>query len=158
MSSDPERTLHYAVDVTVDDAWAIIDFLTPRLESLERTYDGGTEEHRTAAALGEAMSVLFLALELEIRGPGVRRHRHRSAAPPAIGPSPTEDERIVEKKRRLTRIAEYWNQLCGIVRPWSESKGYDRARWHPVTFLDMAAEDEHHRRVTEAGLRRTHQS
>ncbi|MGW1091090.1 hypothetical protein ACWD4L_33570 [Streptomyces sp. NPDC002596] len=153
MSTDPERTLHHAVDITADDAWAIIDFLTPRLESLERVHDDGTEEHRTAAALAEAVSALVLAIESEIRGPRRGRLRNRPAPPPAPSPSPTEDERIAEKKRRLTVIAEYWNQLCGIVRPWRESEGYDRARWHPVTFLDTAAEAEYHRRVTEAGLR-----
>ncbi|MFD7409920.1 hypothetical protein ACFV7R_46815 [Streptomyces sp. NPDC059866] len=154
MTTDPEPTLHHAVDVTVEDAWAILEFLAPRLESLERAHDGDTEEHRTAAALAEAMSALVLALESEIRGPNRGRLRNRSAPPPTPVPSPTEDERIAKKKRRLTMIAEYWNQLCGIVHPWRESDGYDRARWHPVTFLDTAAEAEYHRRVAEAGLRK----
>lgn len=66
----------------------------------------------------------------------------------------SEAERIAERKRRLTKIAECWNQLCGILRPWEESDGYDRVRWHPVTFLDTAAEAEYHHRVAEAGLRK----
>ncbi|MFE3269919.1 hypothetical protein [Streptomyces sp. NPDC059215] len=151
MTTDPELTLHHAVDVTVEDAWAILEFLAPRLESLERAHDGDTEEHRTAAALAEAMSALVLALESEICGPNRGRLRNRSAPPPA---SPTEDERIAREKRRLTVIAEYWNQLCGIVYAWRESDGYDRARWHRVTFLDTAAEAEYHRLVVEAGLRK----
>ncbi|MFI5681737.1 hypothetical protein [Streptomyces cellulosae] len=154
MTTDPEPTLHHAVDVTMEDAWAILDFLAPRLESLERAHDGDTEEHRAAAALAEAMSTLVLALESEIRGSNGGRPSNRSATPPTPVASPTEDERIAKNKRRLTMIAAYWNQLCGIVHPWRESGGYDRARWRPVTFLDTAAEAEYHRRVAEAGLRK----
>ncbi|MGW4198439.1 hypothetical protein [Streptomyces sp. NPDC005004] len=153
MSTDPERTLHHALDVTADDAWAIMDFLMPRLKSLERLHEGDTEEHRTAAALAEAVAVLVLALVSEILGPPRGRCRDRSAPALAPSPPPTEDERLAKEKRRLTMIAEYWNQLCGIVRPWRESDGYDRARWHRVTFLDAAAEAEYHRLAAEAGLR-----
>jgi hypothetical protein len=100
------------------------------------------------------VSALVLAIESEIRGPCKGRYRNRSTPPPDPGPSPTVDERITEKKRRLTMIAEYWNQLCGIVHPWRESDGYDRARWHRVAFLDAAAEAEYRQRVAEAGLRK----
>jgi hypothetical protein len=106
VSTDPERTLHHAVDVTAEDAWAIMDFLTPRLESPERAHDGGTKEHRTGAALAEAVSTLVLALESEIRGRRRGRYRQRTALPPAPSPSLTEGERIAEKKRLLTVIAE----------------------------------------------------
>lgn len=158
MTTDREPTLHYAVDVTVDDAWAILEFLAPRLDLLERAHEGDTEEHRAAAALAEAVSALVLALESAIRSPNRVRLRNRSTSPPpAPGPLPTEDERIAKEKRRLAMIAEYWNQLCGIVYVWRESDGYDRARWHQVTFLDTAAEAEYHRLAAEAGLRRAEQ-
>jgi hypothetical protein len=153
MTNDPQQTLHHAVDVTVDDAWAILEFLAPRLESLEHAHDGDTEEHRAAAALSEAVSALVLALESAIRGPNRGRLRRRATPPPAPSPPPTEDERIAREMRRLTMIAEHWNQLCGIVCAWRESDGYDRARWHQVTFLDPAAEARYHRLAAEAGLR-----
>ncbi|WP_406461081.1 hypothetical protein OH768_39515 [Streptomyces sp. NBC_01622] len=50
-------------------------------------------------------------------------------------------------------IREYWNQLCGIVRVWHESEGYDPVRWRQAGFLDPAAEAEYQRYVAEAGLR-----
>ncbi|WP_416974767.1 hypothetical protein [Streptomyces sp. 4F14] len=65
----------------------------------------------------------------------------------------TEAERLADEKQRLGRVAEYWNHLCGALRPWRESEGYDLARWHRVTFLDAAAEAEYRRRADEAGLR-----
>ncbi|MGW2618462.1 hypothetical protein [Streptomyces sp. NPDC001500] len=89
MTTDPQQTLHHAVDVTVDvtvdDAWAILEFLVPRLESLEHAHDGDTEEHRAAVALAEAVCALVWALESAIRGPrrGVpanARHRRRLPA------------------------------------------------------------------------------
>lgn len=154
MSTDPERTLHHAVDVTADDVWAIADFLTPRLEALERTHHDDTEEHRTAAALAEAVSALVMALDAQILGPPRGRIRNRPAAPPAASTTLTTDEWLAAEKQRLTVITECWNQLCGILHPWRECDGYDRARWHRVTFLDAAAEAEYHRLVDEAGLRR----
>ncbi|MFG2133033.1 hypothetical protein ACGFNV_35285 [Streptomyces sp. NPDC048751] len=48
----------------------------PRLDSLERVHDGGTEENRTAAALNEAVSAIVLALESENRGPNRGRPSH----------------------------------------------------------------------------------
>ncbi|MEU3516251.1 hypothetical protein ABZ770_13340 [Streptomyces sp. NPDC006654] len=102
MSTDPQQTLHHAVDVTVNDAWAVIDFLVPRLEALERDHAGGTEEHRTATALSEAVSVLVMLLESEIRGRADRReeaaaHQDRGVLEPALRhPSPLYHHRVAE--------------------------------------------------------------
>ncbi|MDT0319291.1 hypothetical protein [Streptomyces millisiae] len=148
-----ERTLRHASDVTVDDVWAIADFLLPRLDSLQRIHDAATEEHRIAVGLAEVTSVLTLALESEILGAARVLGRGRSASLPGPCPSPAEDERHSQRKLRLTRIQGYWNQLCGIVHPWCESEGYDHARWHKVTFRDMAEEAEYRRLATETGLR-----
>jgi hypothetical protein len=157
MSTDPEHKPLHAVDITMDDAWAIHDFLVPRLDSLQRAHGDGTEEHRTAAALAEAVSVLVLEIEQGIRGPKRPRIAKSSARPPAPVPAPTESERIAKEKQRLGTIREYWNQLCGIVHIWHESDGYDRARWRQVSFLDAAAEAEYQRRVAEVGLRSVEQ-
>jgi len=154
MTTDPEHKPLRATDITMDDAWAVYDFLVPRLESLQRAHGDGTEEHRTAAALGEAVSALILLIEREIRGPMRPRPAKSSARPPAPVPAPTESERIAEEKQRLSMTREYWNQLHGIVQIWRESDGYDRARWRQVSFLDAAAETEYQRHVTEAGLRK----
>ncbi|MFG2371437.1 hypothetical protein ACGFY9_08165 [Streptomyces sp. NPDC048504] len=153
MSTDPEHKPLHAVDITLDDAWAIYDFLVPRLESLQRSHGDGTEEHRTAAALAEAVSALVLEIEREIRGPVRPRLATSSARPPAPVPAPTESERIAKEKQRLGTIRECWNQLCGIVHIWHDSDGYDRARWRQVSFLDAAAEVEYQRYVAEACLR-----
>ncbi|MGX9886005.1 hypothetical protein [Streptomyces sp. NPDC002276] len=153
MSTDPERKALLATDVTINDVWAIYDFLVPRLESLERTHGADTDEHRTASALNEAVAIFALAIEAEIRGPLTGRARNPSGKPPAPAPVPTESERITEEKQRLTRIKEYWNQLCAVVEVWRESDGYDLARWQRVSFLDAVAESEYRRRVTEAGFR-----
>ncbi|MFE2418008.1 hypothetical protein [Streptomyces hokutonensis] len=154
MSTDPEHKPLRATDITMDDAWAIHDFLVPRLESLQRAHGDATEEHRTAAALAEAVSALILLIEREIRGPMRPRLAQSSARPPAHAPAPTESERIAKEKQRLTMTREYWNQLHGIVQIWRESDGYDQARWQLVSFLDAAAEAEYQRHVTEAGLRK----
>lgn len=71
MTTDPQQAPHHAVDVTVDDAWAIVGFPVPRLESLAHAHDGDTEEHRAAAALTEAVSALVPALESGGRVPAV---------------------------------------------------------------------------------------
>lgn len=154
MSTDPEHKPLLATGITVDDAWAVYDFLVPRLESVQRAHGDGTEEHRTAAALAEAVSALVLEIEREIRGPMRPRLATSSARPPAPAPAPTESERIAGEKQRLTMIREYWNQLYGIVQIWRESDGYDRARWQQVSFLDAAAEAGYQRHVAEAGLRK----
>ncbi|MBK3566854.1 hypothetical protein [Streptomyces sp. MBT62] len=154
MSTDPGREPLFAADIKMDDAWAIYDFLVPRLESLQRAHGDGTEERRTAEALAEAISVLVLEIEREIRGPMRPRLAKSSARPPAPAPAPTESERIAREKQRLTMIREYWNQLHAIVQVWRDSEGYDRVRWRQVGFLDAAAEAEYRRYVTEAGLRK----
>ncbi|MDV9172264.1 hypothetical protein R6V09_19395 [Streptomyces sp. W16] len=153
MSTGPEHKPLHAVDVTMDDVWAVVDFLTPRLESLERAHDGGADEHRAASALAEAVCMFALTIDAEIRGPLTGRVHNPSGRPPAPAPTPTESERIAEERQRLTRIKEYWNQLCAVVEVWRESDGYDLARWQRVSFLDAAAEAEYERLVAEAGLR-----
>ncbi|MFJ4320677.1 hypothetical protein ACIP46_36155 [Streptomyces lavendulae] len=150
-SSTPERTLRHTVDVTADDAWAVMEFLMPRLEALERAHGGGTEEYRTAGALAQIMSGLVLKLDAEILGPSRAPYRGRSAPPSA--PALTEDEARAEAKRRLNQIRESWNDLCEIVRPWRETKDYAQARWHKVAFHDPHDEAEYNRRCAELGLR-----
>ena len=128
MSTDPEHRPPHAVDITMDDVWAVLDFLTPRLESQERAHGSGTDEHRAASALDEAVCMFALIIEAEIRGPLTGRVRNPSGRPPAPAPTPTESERIAKEGLRLTRIKEYWNQLCAVVEMWRESDGYDLAR------------------------------
>jgi hypothetical protein len=154
MSTGPEHKPPHAVDVTMDDARAVLAFLTPRLESQERAHASGTDEHRAASALSEAVCVFALIIEAEIRDPLAGRVRAPSGRPPAPAPTPTESERIAKERLRLTRIKEYWNHLCAVVEMWRESDGYDLARWQRVSFLDAAAEAEYQRLAAEAGRRK----
>ncbi|MFD7628929.1 hypothetical protein ACFV7Q_23330 [Streptomyces sp. NPDC059851] len=135
----------YATDITADDAWAICDFVMPRMEALERLHCSGSEEHRTAGALAEAVSGLVLRLEAEIS---------RSGRRPSVAPGWTPERVRTEEQRRLGRVQEYWNDVCALVRIWQGAEGHDEVRWQRVSFLDPAGEAEYDRLRAEHGIGR----
>ncbi|WP_405435066.1 hypothetical protein OG373_41000 [Streptomyces avidinii] len=151
----PERTLHHASDITEDDAWAIFEFLMPRLEAQEAAHGAETEEHRTAGALAQVMSGLVLQLEWDIRAPFWKPYRNRSGPTTVlVWAPPPEAELRAQDEQRLDRIRDTWNTLCEALRSWHDSEGYDVARWHKVDFRDAAAAALYEQRVSDLGLRR----
>ncbi|MFF4448736.1 hypothetical protein [Streptomyces sp. NPDC001502] len=151
----PERMLHHASDITEDDAWAIFEFLMPRLEAQEAAHGAEAEEHRTAGALARVMSRLVLQLEWDIRAPFRKPYRSRSGPMEVlVWAPPSEAELCTQDEQRLDRIRDTWNTLCEALRSWHDSDGYDVARWHKVDFRDAAAAAQYEQSVADLGLRR----
>lgn len=143
------------MDVTSDDVWSVMDFPMPRLEALAGAHHVDIEEHRAASALIEAMAFLALTIDGQILRPA-KRPRLLLAGHAAASRSPADRGGTARLGRSSgsPRSRGDWNQLCAIVGPWSESDGYDRSRWHELSFRDAAQEAEYERRVAEHGLRR----
>ncbi|MBT2478126.1 hypothetical protein [Streptomyces sp. ISL-94] len=145
-----ESAPRYATDITADDAWAVYEFVMPRLDALLSTHDAGSEQHRIAEALAEALATLVLRLDTEILRPTRKPHPIRPAtlSPPVW----TEEQLRAAEERRRDVIHQSWDDLCALVRPWQGSEGYDEVRWRMVDFRDAARETYYDRTCAELAI------
>ncbi|MCM2423800.1 hypothetical protein [Streptomyces sp. RKAG293] len=125
-SAEPERTLHYADDISAADVDALAAFIDDRLKALATRHRGQLEEQRATLGLVNVTHHLMSSL---------RHHLEQRSARP--------DEASTESFDRRLDIQRDWNLLCEAVSPWRDAEGYDSARWHHLQHLDAAARARH---------------
>lgn len=120
--AEPERTLHYADDISAADVDALAAFLDDRLKALATRHRGQPEEQRATLGLVNVTHHLMSSL---------RHHLEQRSARPG--------EAAAEALDRRLDVQRDWNLLCEAVSPWRDAEGYDTARWHHLQHLDAAA-------------------
>ncbi|MFI9102911.1 hypothetical protein ACIGXA_20550 [Streptomyces fildesensis] len=133
-SAEPERTLHYADDISAADVDALAAFLDDRLKALATRHRGQPEEQRATLGMVNVTHHLMSSL---------RHHLEQRSARPG--------EPSTESLDRRLEIQRDWNLLCEAVSPWRDAEGYDTERWHHLRHLDAATGARNEEPAARAG-------
>ncbi|MFI1168693.1 hypothetical protein ACH4UM_35315 [Streptomyces sp. NPDC020801] len=121
MTTEPagDRTLRYADEITLADAFSIEQFINDRLRPHVDAAEGNQDRWAVAYGLVSLTTDIRMILEIELK----LRTRH--------------PEKLVHRRA----VRREWNRLAGLALGWKGlHDDYDHDRWRHTPFLN--AEEE----------------